>query len=151
MYDFLLIMKDVDQLGTWRTLGQDKGVEKELVDSFIGLWRSLARNIKEDNVSVKELQRAVKTLPGAPVKLARIRLLQQMGIEAIDFASFVQVMKTKNSELGDGLDIAESDFSGPLSPHEFMSPMITPSAPVRPAASIRRGGEEPASEIMVLW
>ena len=121
MYDFLLIMKDVDQLGTWRTLGQDKGVEtwtheggpnwpyahvpqghgkigvwegsvfqseeKELVDSFIGLWRSLARNIKEDNVSVKELQRAARlqgaatgprTVVGA--SSSRVVLIEQLAI-----------------------------------------------------------------------
>eukprot|EP00913_Durusdinium_trenchii_P029418 g27577.t1 len=112
---------DVDRLHFWHQLGIDAGIEKESVESFIFFWRSLNRNMKEDTVAAKELTKAVKTLPGGNVKMARVRTLQ------IDFAHFLQVMKVKGSELGDGVDpLSESEFNspgGPLSPHE---PMISP-------------------------
>lgn len=112
--------------------------EKESVESFIAFWRALARNMKDDTVTSKELTKAVKTLPGGAkrahrqagrpggvIKMARVRTLQSLGIEAIDFAHFLQVMKAKNSELGDGAEfLSESDVNSPgPSPHgHLLSP-----------------------------
>lgn len=161
MNDFLYIMKDVDRLHFWRQLGIDAGIEKESVESFIFFWRSLNRNMKEDTVAAKELTKAVKTLPGGNVKMARVRTLQSLGIEAIDFAHFLQVMKVKGSELGDGVDpLSESEFNspgGPLSPHE---PMISPgksagSGKMSPAAlgsarlTVKRGERQVFQEEIV--
>jgi len=122
MRDFLNIMKDVDQLQVWRNLGADKGVEKEAVEGFIGVWRMLSRSPKEDMVTPKELARAVKSLPGAQIKLGRIRYLQQIGFEWIDFSNFLQVMRKNGSELGDGAELAHLG----LDP-ELLSPLQTPS------------------------
>lgn len=161
MNDFLYIMKDVDRLHFWHQLGIDAGIEKESVESFIFFWRSLNRNMKEDTVAAKELTKAVKTLPGGNVKMARVRTLQSLGIEAIDFAHFLQVMKVKGSELGDGVDpLSESEFNspgGPLSPHE---PMISPgksagSGKMSPAAlgsarlTVKRGERQVFQEEIV--
>lgn len=118
MNDYLLIVKDVERLHLWRSLGEASHIEKESVESFIGFWRSLTRNMKEDTVTAKELTKAVKTLPGGAVKMARVRTLQQVGIEAIDFSHFLQVMKVRGSDLGDSDFLPDSDYSppGPLSP-----------------------------------
>lgn len=131
MNDYLLIVKDVERLHLWRSLGEASNIEKESVESFIGFWRQLSRT-KEDTVTAKELTKAVKTLPGGAVKMARVRTLQQVGIEAIDFSHFLQVMKVRGSELGDGDFLPDSDYSppGPLSPHEHM---ISPSKSSNPA------------------
>eukprot|EP00435_Cladocopium_sp_Y103_P038007 s1292_g10.t1 len=143
MNDYLLIVKDVERLHLWRSLGEASHIEKDSVESFIGFWRSLSRNMKEDTVTAKELTKAVKTLPGGAVKMARVRTLQQAGIEAIDFSHFLQVMKVRGSELGDGDFLPESDYNsppGPLSPHEHLSSPSKSSNPAGGSSSLSTNG-----------
>jgi len=145
MNDYLLIVKDVERLNTWRRQGEEANIEKDSVESFIGFWRSLSRNMKEDTVTAKELTKAVKTLPGGAVKMARVRTLTNLGVEAIYFAHFLQVMKIKNSELGDG-ELAEGDdhllspskSSNPGGSSGVLSPMHSPMHPMSPSTGISR-------------
>ncbi|CAE7438012.1 unnamed protein product [Symbiodinium natans] len=63
-----------------------------------------------------------KDLPGAQIKIARIRYLQQIGFESIDFSNFLQVMRKNGSELGDGTELLQLGVDP-----ELLSPLQTPS------------------------
>eukprot|EP00440_Ansanella_granifera_P073836 gb/GFBE01080116.1/.p1 GENE.gb/GFBE01080116.1/~~gb/GFBE01080116.1/.p1 ORF type:complete len:939 (+),score=224.42 gb/GFBE01080116.1/:1-2817(+) len=92
LFEFLDVVKFIDQRTKHRSIGAEHGLDKEAVDNFCVLWLSMPPS-PDDTVAIEDLVRSLKTLPGYAKKMARIQEIINEGSTRCTFEQFLAVMR----------------------------------------------------------